>query len=598
MPALPDVHVLIAGEGPERRSLLALAQAEGVAERLHLPGWRADTAALLAAADLLVCPSRHEPLGNVVHRSLVRQPSRRCHHHGRAARADHRRRRRDPDPARGPWRPCRRRQRLVERPRPRKELGRSGPCPLLIRIRRGACRGALAAVPRHRGEALMCGIAGLILAPGAPPPDPAMLSRLIDTLEHRGPDGTGHAVVGRVALVHNRLAIIDLITGDQPLFAGPATLVCNGEIYNYRELRVAMPGVTFATNSDCEPPLHLWLREGADYAQHLRGMYAIAIHERVQRTVTLTRDRIRHQAALHRADRQRPGLRLRAAGAAGSRPRPPHRPPGGARGAAATAVHHGHRNDLRGHPAPAARRNDDLRRRPHPRSPPRLAHSRGRPREHRRGRGAGCVSIARWRKASICTSAADVPYGMFLLRRYRQFHAARDDGAPEQPAGAGLHRRLRRPRCRGRTRARRDRREGARREARIDRDQRTDGLAASARDRWLHGRSRGGLCDHPDLVPRPACAQGREGRAERRGRRRDLRRLRPLPQRHAALVARRPNDVGARQLRPRGRAAVASRRPGATASPRRKSRPRKVAVHVWRPRRPRTWPTGCRTTFC
>ena len=51
-----------------------------------------------------------------------------------------------------------------------------------------------------------------------------------------------------------------------------------------------MPGVSFATNSDCEPPLHLWLREGADYAQHLRGMYAIAIHERVQRTVTLTRD--------------------------------------------------------------------------------------------------------------------------------------------------------------------------------------------------------------------------------------------------------------------------------------------------------------------
>ena len=51
-----------------------------------------------------------------------------------------------------------------------------------------------------------------------------------------------------------------------------------------------MPGVKFATNSDCEPPLHLWLRDGADYARHLRGMYAIAIHERMQRTVTLTRD--------------------------------------------------------------------------------------------------------------------------------------------------------------------------------------------------------------------------------------------------------------------------------------------------------------------
>src|SRR6478609_2043984 len=98
----------------------------------------------------------------------------------------------------------------------------------------------------------MCGIAGLILAPGAPPPEPGTLARLIGSLEHRGPDGTGHAVVGRVALVQNRLAIIDLVTGDQPLFAGPATLVCNGEVYNYRELRQAMPGVSFATNSDCE----------------------------------------------------------------------------------------------------------------------------------------------------------------------------------------------------------------------------------------------------------------------------------------------------------------------------------------------------------
>ncbi len=136
----------------------------------------------------------------------------------------------------------------------------------------------------------MCGIAGLILSPGAPPPDPAVLSRLIGSLHHRGPDGSGQAVVGRVALLHNRLAIIDLVTGDQPLYAGPATLVANGEVYNYRELRDAMPGVTFTTNSDCEPPLHYWLRDGADYAQALRGMYAIAIHERNQHTVTLTRD--------------------------------------------------------------------------------------------------------------------------------------------------------------------------------------------------------------------------------------------------------------------------------------------------------------------
>src|SRR5664279_1548870 len=94
----------------------------------------------------------------------------------------------------------------------------------------------------------MCGIAGLILSSGAAPPDPAVLTKLINALHHRGPDGSGHAVMGRVALVHNRLAIIDLVTGDQPFFSGSATLVANGEIYNYRELRAAMPGVAFSTN--------------------------------------------------------------------------------------------------------------------------------------------------------------------------------------------------------------------------------------------------------------------------------------------------------------------------------------------------------------
>jgi asparagine synthase (glutamine-hydrolysing) len=136
----------------------------------------------------------------------------------------------------------------------------------------------------------MCGIAGILTVPDAPPPDQVVLDRLTRAIAHRGPDGHGHTVVGRVALVHNRLAIIDLKTGDQPLFAGSAALVCNGEIYNYRELRAEMHGVNFATNSDCEPPLHLWLREGPDYAQHLRGMYGIAIHERTARTVTLSRD--------------------------------------------------------------------------------------------------------------------------------------------------------------------------------------------------------------------------------------------------------------------------------------------------------------------
>jgi asparagine synthase (glutamine-hydrolysing) len=138
----------------------------------------------------------------------------------------------------------------------------------------------------------MCGIAGLIGVPGAPPPDPVVIEALTSSLAHRGPDGHGHLVVGRVALVHNRLSIIDLVTGDQPLYAGPATLVANGEIYNYRELRASpeLAGVNFATNSDCEPPLHLWLKHGIAYADQLRGMYGIAIHERTGGSVTLTRD--------------------------------------------------------------------------------------------------------------------------------------------------------------------------------------------------------------------------------------------------------------------------------------------------------------------
>ena len=134
----------------------------------------------------------------------------------------------------------------------------------------------------------MCGIAGIAMEPGAPPPSPLMVAALTKALAHRGPDGEGHSAVGRTVLVQTRLAIIDLHTGDQPLFAGPATLIANGEVYNYRELS---PGLPLATASDCEPPLHLWRQSGGAYAEALRGMYAIAIHDRATRSLTLTRDR-------------------------------------------------------------------------------------------------------------------------------------------------------------------------------------------------------------------------------------------------------------------------------------------------------------------
>lgn len=136
----------------------------------------------------------------------------------------------------------------------------------------------------------MCGIAGLSLGPAAKPPAPETIAALLAALAHRGPDGTGQAVFGRTALLQTRLAIIDPVGGDQPLFAGPAALVGNGEIYNDPALRAQMPGTEFTTGSDCESPLHLYLRQGAGFAQGLRGMYAIAIHDRAARAVTLARD--------------------------------------------------------------------------------------------------------------------------------------------------------------------------------------------------------------------------------------------------------------------------------------------------------------------
>lgn len=141
----------------------------------------------------------------------------------------------------------------------------------------------------------MCGIAGLMSVDGTPP-SVDILRAMADAIAHRGPDGRGEYNVIDVALVQNRLAIIDLETGDQPLFAakdGDASelaLVANGEIYNYIELREDMSKVVFTTNSDCEPILHLYRTYGIDFAEHLRGMYAVAIHDVGDGALVLARD--------------------------------------------------------------------------------------------------------------------------------------------------------------------------------------------------------------------------------------------------------------------------------------------------------------------
>jgi asparagine synthase (glutamine-hydrolysing) len=136
----------------------------------------------------------------------------------------------------------------------------------------------------------MCGIAGVMTCDGTAP-DPALLDRMAAALGHRGPDGRGTLVRDDVGLVHLRLAIVDLATGDQPLFApGGTALIANGEIYNDPDLRRDMAGTPFRTRSDCEPAAFLAEREGAGFAAWLRGMYAIAVHDPVRNRLLLARD--------------------------------------------------------------------------------------------------------------------------------------------------------------------------------------------------------------------------------------------------------------------------------------------------------------------
>lgn len=136
----------------------------------------------------------------------------------------------------------------------------------------------------------MCGIAGFMTNDGSPVA-PDLLARLGRGIAHRGPDGEGRHAARDVGLIQLRLAIIDLATGDQPFYEpGGGAIVANGEIYNYVELRAAMQDIAFASKSDCEPPLYLYRRHGLDFPKHLRGMYAIAIHDQAKDLLILSRD--------------------------------------------------------------------------------------------------------------------------------------------------------------------------------------------------------------------------------------------------------------------------------------------------------------------
>jgi asparagine synthase (glutamine-hydrolysing) len=141
----------------------------------------------------------------------------------------------------------------------------------------------------------MCGIAGILRADGGPV-DESLLASMTSVLAHRGPDGQGVSVQGPAGLGHRRLAIIDLATGDQPMFSGDGTIgvVFNGEIYNFRELRRELEGrgFEFRTTSDTEVLLRAYEAYGVDCLRHLRGMFAFALWDGRRRRLVLARDRV------------------------------------------------------------------------------------------------------------------------------------------------------------------------------------------------------------------------------------------------------------------------------------------------------------------
>jgi asparagine synthase (glutamine-hydrolysing) len=140
----------------------------------------------------------------------------------------------------------------------------------------------------------MCGIAGFVNRDGRPA-DGGLLRAMTDAIAHRGPDGDGHYVAGPVALGHRRLAIIDLVTGAQPMGNedGTVWITYNGEVYNFAALRTELEarGFAFRTTSDTEVILRAWEAFGPDCVERLRGMFAFAIWDARKGVLFLARDR-------------------------------------------------------------------------------------------------------------------------------------------------------------------------------------------------------------------------------------------------------------------------------------------------------------------
>jgi len=142
----------------------------------------------------------------------------------------------------------------------------------------------------------MCGITGIFDTRGKREIDRAVLHRMNESQHHRGPDEGNIHIEPGLGLGHRRLSIIDVSTGQQPLFNedGSVVVIYNGEIYNYQELipELVALGHVFRTKSDTEVIVHAWETWGEDCVKRFRGMFAFALWDRNRETLFLARDRL------------------------------------------------------------------------------------------------------------------------------------------------------------------------------------------------------------------------------------------------------------------------------------------------------------------
>lgn len=142
----------------------------------------------------------------------------------------------------------------------------------------------------------MCGICGVIYECKDKRVSKDALAKMNNVLVSRGPDDEGYFIYGNIGLGMRRLSIIDVKGGQQPIYNEDKSLcvVCNGEIYNYQELRqdLLRQGHVFSTHSDVEVIIHLYEEYGQHCVDKLRGMFAFAIYDNKSEALLLARDRL------------------------------------------------------------------------------------------------------------------------------------------------------------------------------------------------------------------------------------------------------------------------------------------------------------------